>query len=46
MIYLSTELVRFLGLQYLAEDEVIISIKEAFQYAYGQLPHVKIVEIK
>ena len=46
MVYLSIELGKFLCLQYLDEDEVIISIKAAFQYAYGQLPHVKIVEIK
>lgn len=46
MIYLSTELVRFLGPQHLDKDTVIISIKEAFQYVYGQLPYVKIVEIK
>lgn len=46
MIYLSTELVRFLGPQHLDKDKVIISIKEAFRYAYGQLPHIKIMEIK
>lgn len=46
MIYLSTELVRFLGPQYLDENNAIISLIEVFRYAYGQLPHVKVVEIK
>ena len=46
MIYLSTELVRFIGPQYLDKDNAIISLMEAFRYMYGQLPHVKIMEIK
>ena len=46
MVYLSTELIRFQDTQYLDKDKVIISIKEAFRYIYGQLPHVKIVEVR